>query len=79
MQETNIENKKSKDELSTDEIIDQGSRPDADAIRRQILRGDESKGDADDRDVAGALDYEETPHSGEERKTQIKKEAEHND
>lgn len=65
-----------KDEISADEIIDQGSRPDADAIRRQIRRGDESKGDADERDVAGALDYEETPHGGEERKTQIKKEAE---
>lgn len=73
MQKSDIENKK--DELSTDEIIDQGSRPDADAIRRQIRRGDETKGDADDRDVAGALDYEETPHGGEERKTQIKKEA----
>jgi hypothetical protein len=77
MQKSDIENKK--DELSTDEIIDQGSRPDADAIRRQIRRGDETKGDADDRDVAGALDYEETPHGGEERKTQIKKETDHND
>lgn len=71
-------NKKNKG-LSAEEIIEQGSRPDADAIRRQILRGDETKGDADDRDVAGALDYEETPHGGEERKTQIKKETHHND
>lgn len=71
--------KSDNDKLSTDEIIDQGSRPDGDAIRRQIRRGDETKGDADDRDVAGALDYEETPHGGEERQTQIKKEADHND
>jgi hypothetical protein len=65
-------------ELSAEEIIEQGSRPDGDAIQRQMLRGDESEGDADDRDIAGALDLDETPHGGEERKTQIKKEN-HND
>lgn len=75
MQTTDNSNKK----LTANEIIDQGSRPDADAIQRQILRGDESDGDADERDVAGALDYEETPHGGEERKTQIKKETHNND
>lgn len=65
--------------LSADEIIDEASRPDVDAVQRQILRGDESEGNPDNRDVAGALDFEETPHGGEERKTQIKKENYHND
>lgn len=65
--------------LSVDEIIDEASRPDVDGVQRQMLRGDETKGDPDDRDVAGALDLEETPHGGEERKTQIKKETNHND
>lgn len=65
--------------LSADEVIEEASRPDVDAIQRQMLRGDETKGDPDDRDVAGALDLEETPHGGEERKTQIKKETNHND
>jgi hypothetical protein len=70
---------KKKKVLTAKEIIDEASRPDVDAVQRQILRGDETKADADDRDVAGALDYNETPHGGEERKTQIKKEAGHND
>ncbi len=74
---TQKDNKDSK--FSADEIIDEASRPDVDAVQRQILRGDETDGDADDRDVAGALSYQETPHGGEERKTQIKKEAHEND
>jgi hypothetical protein len=65
--------------LSPEEIAEQASKPDHDQIYRQPLRGDETKGDPDDRDVAGAPDYEETPHGREERKHQIEKEAEKND
>lgn len=71
--------KKRNEDISTKEIIDQGSRPDEDAIQRQILRGDETEGDPDERDHAGAVDYEDTPHGAEERKTQIKKETHNND
>ncbi len=65
--------------LTPEEIADQASKPDHDQIYRQPLRGDESKGDPDDRDVAGATDYEDTPHGNEERKHQVEKEADRND
>lgn len=65
--------------LSPEEIAEQASKPDHDQIFRQPLRGDESKGDADDRDVAGAPDHEDTPHGREERKHQVEKEADKND
>ena len=61
------------------EIADQASRPDLDQIKRQALRGDETKGDPDERDVAGATDHEDTPHGWEERKHQVSEEAEKND
>lgn len=72
-------NQQEKGVISTDEIADQASKPDHDQIQRQTLRGDETKGDPDDRDVAGAVDHEDTPHGREERKHQVKKEAENND
>lgn len=65
--------------LSPEEIADQASKPDLDQIYRQPLRGDETKGDPDDRDIAGATDHDDTPHGREERKHQVEKEAENND
>jgi hypothetical protein len=65
--------------LTPQEIADQASKPDQDQIFRQPRRGDESKGDPDDRDVAGALDHEDTPHGREERKHQVEREADDND
>jgi hypothetical protein len=61
------------------EIIEDASRPDVDSVQRQILRGDETKGDPDARDVAGAPDLSETPHGYEEIKTQLKEEAKENE
>jgi hypothetical protein len=54
--------------LSIKDITDEASHRDVDGILRQTLRGDETKGDADDRDVAGATDFEDTPHGREETK-----------
>lgn len=65
--------------LTPDEIAEQASKPDRDQIHRQPLRGDESIGDPDERDVAGALEHVETPHGWEERKHQVEQEAEGND
>ena len=47
------------------DITKEASHRDADGFLRQTLRGDESKGDADARDVAGATDFEDTPHGRE--------------
>lgn len=65
--------------LTPEEIADQASKPDYEQIYRQSRRGDETKGNPDDRDVAGATDHEDTPHGREERKHQVEKEAEDND
>lgn len=65
-----------KTSLTPEEIEEQASRPDQDQIHRQMRRGDESKGDPDGRDVAGAMDPKDTPQGREERKHEIEKEAE---
>ena len=62
--------------LSRNEIAEQASKPDHEQIHRQTRRGDETKGDPDERDVAGAIDFEDTPHGWEERKRQVQQEAE---
>ena len=59
--------------LTPEQIAEQASKPDQDQIFRQTRRGDESKGDPDERDVAGALDHEDTPHGREERKHQVER------
>ena len=53
-------------------ITDEASHRDADGILRQTLRGDETKGDPDERDVVGATDFEDTPHGREETKNDKK-------
>ena len=64
--------------LTPEEIADQASKPDYEQIHRQTRGGDETKGDPNDRDIAGA-DHEDTPHGWEERKHQVEQEAEGND
>lgn len=54
------------------DITDEASHRDADGILRQTLRGDETKGNPDDRDVAGATDFKDTPHGREETKNDKK-------
>ena len=50
------------------DITDEASHRDPDGILRQTLRGDETKGDPDARDIAGSTDFEDTPHGREETK-----------
>lgn len=66
------------EKIKTDDIIREGSKTDVDQVIRQTRRGDETKGDPDERDVAGAVDFEDTPHGWEERKHQVEKEASEN-
>ena len=40
----------------------------SDEITREILRGDETKGDADNRDMVGGVNSNETPQGREEAK-----------
>lgn len=54
------------------DITDEASHRDADGVLRQTLRKDETKGDPNDRDVAGASEFEDTPHGREETKNDVK-------
>ncbi len=67
-----------KDGWKIKDLAAEASLADEDQIQRQILRGNESKGDPDERDIAGAVDADETPHGGEEAKTVQKREANDN-
>lgn len=50
------------------DITDEASHRDANGVLRQTLRGDETKGDPDERDVAGAPESNETAQGREEAK-----------
>ena len=52
----------------SEKLGEEASLLDSDAIQRQVLRGDETKGDPDERDVAGAPPSEVTPQGREESK-----------
>ena len=57
-----------RDGWDAEQLAEEGSNSDFDGIIRQILRGDESKNDPDERDIAGAPKSEDTPHGREETK-----------
>ncbi len=57
------------------EIFNEASQADEDEIQRQTLRGDETKGDPDDRDHAGSADSKDTPQGREEAKNDIAEKA----
>ena len=56
------------DKEEIEDITDEASHRDPDGNLRQTLRGDESKGDPDERDVVGATAFDDTPHGREETK-----------
>lgn len=51
-----------------DELADEASQIDEDEIQRQTLRGDETKGNPDNRDHAGSVESDDTPQGREETK-----------
>ena len=55
---------------NAEHLVEQSSSEGSDETVRKVLRGDETKGDADDRDVAGTVDSRETPQGSEENKHQ---------
>jgi hypothetical protein len=54
---------------------DEASQKNVDEIQRETLRGDETKGDADDRDIAGNVNTNETWQGREEAKNDAKGKA----
>jgi hypothetical protein len=59
-------------ELTIEEIGGQASNKDADEIKREILRGGETGEKADEKDNAGSVDSDETPHGREETKNDLR-------
>jgi len=58
-----------------EKLGDEASQKDTDEIQRQTLRGDETKGDANERDIAGSPDRNETWQGREEAKNDTKGKA----
>lgn len=48
-------------------LSEEASNKDAEEITRQILRGDETKGDPDERDIVGTVEKSETPEGRKEQ------------
>jgi hypothetical protein len=57
------------------EINEQASQADSDDTVRRGVRGDETKGDADERDAAGGVQHRDTPHGREEAKNDTSNKA----
>ncbi len=53
---------------SVDELAEEASQQEVNEIQRQTLRGDETKGDPNERDIVGAVDPNETAQGREEAK-----------
>jgi hypothetical protein len=58
-----------KEELTISEIAEESSYEGESEIKRRVLRGDETEGDADDRDVVGSVKSKDTWQGREEAKT----------
>jgi len=64
-----------RDEWDAEQISDEASNRMSDEIQREIARGDETKGDADERDVVGSSASIDTPQGREEAKTRTEGET----
>jgi hypothetical protein len=70
MQENDKEQmpKINRQDWDAEKLADESVNQPSDEMMRQILRGDEADGNADDRDIAGSADSNETPQGREENK-----------
>jgi len=53
---------------SVEQVTDEATNKSSDETLRQILRGDETKGNPDDRDIIGGVNSKDTPQGREEAK-----------
>lgn len=56
-----------------EKLIKEAANEESDDVVRKILRGDESKGDPDKRDVAPSPDFDDTPRGREEENKENEK------
>ena len=64
----NEKSKENREGWSVQELADEASQKNVDEIQRETLRGDETEGDPDERDIAGNVDRSETWQGREEAK-----------
>lgn len=64
-----------REEWDAEKIADEASNRMSDEIQREVARGDETKGDPDERDVAGGPASIDTPQGREEAKTRAEGET----
>lgn len=57
-----------REEWNAGQVAKEATNKPLDETVRETLRGDETDGDADERDIAGGVDSSETPHGREETK-----------
>ncbi len=57
-----------REDWNVEELANESTNKPSDEIMREVLRGDETKGDADTRDVVGSVDSKDTPQGREETK-----------
>jgi hypothetical protein len=62
------ENGPKREGWTADDLGEQSSYEGTSEISRRLRRGDETAGDPDERDVAGAIPIEDTPHGREIRR-----------
>lgn len=60
--------KTEREDWSAEKISEESTNLSPDEIERQMLRGDETEGNADDRDIAGSANSNETPGARERSK-----------
>ena len=60
-----------KQDWDIEKLSNEASQKDADEIQRQTLRGDETKGNPDNRDHAGSPESKDTPQGREEAKNDV--------
>jgi hypothetical protein len=57
---------------SAKELTAEASLDDADETKRQLVRGNETSPDENERDIVGSVDFNETPEGKDERKVSRK-------
>jgi hypothetical protein len=84
----NSETKQNQEKIPTDvnredwnakQLIEESTGRSSDETLRDVLRGDETKGEPDDRDIVGSVNSQETPQGREEaKKDETRGETENN-
>jgi hypothetical protein len=67
-----------RDEWNVEKLQEEGSNEQSDEMLRKTLRGDEEKGNPDDRDIVGSANRNETPQGREEAKNDTRSKANNN-